>query len=96
MYKTKYNDYGSIERHKARLGYTLRQGMDYLETLSPVANMVTVRCFLSLATTYNWHLDINNVFLYGDLEETVYMKPPLGYLKKGAKRFANYKNSCMG
>jgi hypothetical protein len=38
---------------------------------------------LSLAVTHEWvlrHLDVQNVFLHGVLEEEVYMKQPPGFV----------------
>jgi len=41
--------------------------------------MTTIKLLLSLVSIYNWELkqlDINNVFLHGDLKEDVYMVAP--------------------
>ncbi|GKE56873.1 ribonuclease H-like domain-containing protein, partial [Tanacetum coccineum] len=51
--------------------------------------MVTVRCLLNIVVSMSWHvfqLDVNNAFLYGDLEETVYMKPREGYFPSDNKK----------
>ncbi|GJU36840.1 ribonuclease H-like domain-containing protein [Tanacetum coccineum] len=55
---------------------------DFDGTFSPVVKIVTVRCLINLVVQNGWSLfqmDINNAFLYDDLEETVYMTLPPGY-----------------
>ncbi|GKA40005.1 putative reverse transcriptase domain-containing protein [Tanacetum coccineum] len=47
-----------------------------------------LRCLLNIVVFNSWpvfQLDVNNAFLYGDFNETVYMKPPEGYFPSGNK-----------
>jgi hypothetical protein len=86
IYKIKKKADGTIERYKARLvakGFHQQEGIDFSETFSPVIKHATIRLVISLAVTYKWpikQLDVQNAFLHGDLDETVFMLQPQGYI----------------
>ena len=54
---------------------------DISESYAPVSGLPLVRAFLSIANKYNLHLnqlDVETVFLYGDLSEEIFMDIPDG------------------
>jgi hypothetical protein len=76
-------------RKKARLvakGFSQVEGIDFDEIFSPVVRYETVRLMLALATLENWTmsaLDVKSAFLYGKLNEEIYMEQPQGFIAKG-------------
>ncbi|KAI0523110.1 hypothetical protein KFK09_005500 [Dendrobium nobile] len=85
-FKNKLHPNGQIARHKARLvaqGCSQEFGVNYTETFSPVAKMVTIRILLTIALHNQWpviQLDVANAFLHGDLSDEIYMKQPAGFV----------------
>ena len=69
---------------KARLvtkGFSQIEGLDFDEIFSPVVQFESVRTILVIATLEKWKvesLDVKSAFLYGMLDEELYMEQPQG------------------
>nr|GFA82627.1 hypothetical protein [Tanacetum cinerariifolium] len=72
-------------RNKARLvaqGYTQEEGIDYDEVFTPVARIKAIILFLAYASFMGftvYQLDVKSAFLYGTIDEEVYVMQPLGF-----------------
>ena len=88
VHKVKLNADGTFQKFRSRVvakGNEQKEGVDFLETYSPVVRTATVRIVLHLAVVERWEirqLDVKNAFLHGDLTETVYMRQPPGFEDK--------------
>jgi transposase InsO family protein len=89
IFKRKRNASGLVEKYKARLvakGYTQREGIDFVETFSPVAKFTSIRILSALTAYFDLELhqmDVKTAFLNGYLEEEIYMVQPDGFVEKG-------------
>ncbi|CAI7737896.1 unnamed protein product, partial [Closterium sp. NIES-54] len=76
---------GRLERRKTRLvikGFQQREGINFQEVFAPVAKAPTLRLLLAAAAVCGWkveQMDVKTAFLYGVVEEEIYMKQPEGY-----------------
>jgi len=62
-------------------GYAEREGIDYNEVFSHVIKHSSIRILLALVAQYELELDqldVKTTFLYGNLEEEIYMSQPMG------------------
>lgn len=101
--KTKRNSDGTIERHKARLvakGYSQRFGVDFNETFAPVARLESLRLVTAIAAEEKmdlYQLDITMAYIYGDLNEEIYMKQADYFVKPDKENYVyKLKKSLYG
>ena len=63
-------------------GFSQVEGLDFDQVFSPVVRFETVRLMLALAALENWYitgLDVRSAYLYGKLDEEIYMEQPKGF-----------------
>ena len=101
VYKTKYNEDCSIQKHKARLvdkGYSQHPRVDFNETFAPVERIETIRLVLAITTQLElnvYQMDVKLAFLYGELKQEVYMGQPSGYEVKGKEEKVHRLNKAL-
>nr|GFA45271.1 hypothetical protein [Tanacetum cinerariifolium] len=83
--KNKKDERGIVIRNKARLvaqGHTQEEGIDYEEVFAPVARIEAIRLFLAYASFLGftvYQMDVKSAFLYGTIDEEVYVMQPPGF-----------------
>ncbi|GJU04667.1 putative ribonuclease H-like domain-containing protein, partial [Tanacetum coccineum] len=79
VFRNKKDERGIVVKNKARLvaqGYTQEEGIDYDEVFAPVARIEAIRLFLAYASFKGfvvYQMDVKSAFLYGKIEEEVYV-----------------------
>ncbi|GKB67730.1 putative ribonuclease H-like domain-containing protein [Tanacetum coccineum] len=85
VFKNKKDEREIVIRNKARLvaqGYTQEEEIDYDEVFAPVARIEATRLFLAYPLFKDfvvYQMDVKSAFLYGKIEEKVYVCQPLGF-----------------
>ncbi|GKB08865.1 putative ribonuclease H-like domain-containing protein [Tanacetum coccineum] len=85
MTRNKKDKRGIVIRNKARLviqGYTQEKGIDYGEVFALVTRIEEIRLFLTCTSFKDfvlYQMDVKSAFLYGKIEEEVYVYQPPGF-----------------
>nr|GEW92623.1 copia protein [Tanacetum cinerariifolium] len=85
VFKNTKDERGIVIRNKARLvaqGHTQEEKINYEEVFPPVARIEAIGLFLAYASFMGfmvYQMDINSAFLYGTIEEEVFVCQPLGF-----------------
>nr|GEU55856.1 putative ribonuclease H-like domain-containing protein [Tanacetum cinerariifolium] len=67
---------------KRAIGHTQEEGIDYEEVFAPVVRIEAIRMFLAYVSFMGfmvYQMDVKSAFLYGTIEEEVYVCQPLGF-----------------
>ncbi|GJT57972.1 retrovirus-related pol polyprotein from transposon TNT 1-94 [Tanacetum coccineum] len=85
VYRNKKDERGVVVRNKARLvaqGHRQEEGIDYDEVFAHVARLEAIRIFLAFASYMGfvvYQMDVKSAFLYGKIDEEVYVSQPPGF-----------------
>ncbi|KAJ9552005.1 hypothetical protein OSB04_016050 [Centaurea solstitialis] len=85
IFRNKKDERGIVIKNKARLvaqGYTQEERIDYDDVFAPVARIEAIRLFLAFASYKRfkvYQMDVKGAFLYGNIEEEVYVCQPPGF-----------------
>ena len=79
-------------------GFTQREGIDYMETFSPISRKDSLQVILALVAHFDLELhqmDVKTAFLNGGLEEEVYMKQLEGFSSSASEHFVCKLNKSI-
>nr|GEU49516.1 putative ribonuclease H-like domain-containing protein [Tanacetum cinerariifolium] len=85
VFRNKNDETGIVVKNKARLvaqEHTQEEGIDYDEVFVPVARIEAIRLFLAYASFKDfvvYQMDLKSDFLYGKIEDEVYVYQPFGF-----------------
>ncbi|GKD22927.1 putative ribonuclease H-like domain-containing protein [Tanacetum coccineum] len=85
VFRNKKDQRGIVVRNKAKLvaqGHRQEEGIDYDEVFTHVARIKAIRLFLAYASYMDftvYQMDVKIAFLYGTIEEEVYVNQPPGF-----------------
>nr|GEX41977.1 putative ribonuclease H-like domain-containing protein [Tanacetum cinerariifolium] len=85
VFRNKKDERGIVIRNKAQLvaqGHTQKEGIYYEEVFALVVRIKAIRLFLAYASFIRfmvYQMDVKSAFLYGTIEEEVYVCQPLGF-----------------
>nr|GEX30267.1 reverse transcriptase domain-containing protein [Tanacetum cinerariifolium] len=71
-----------LPHRKRAIGHTQEEGINYEEVFAPVARIEAIRLFLAYASFMGfmvYQMDVKSPFLYGTIEEEVYVCQPPGF-----------------
>ncbi|GJY66941.1 putative ribonuclease H-like domain-containing protein [Tanacetum coccineum] len=86
VFRNKRDERSIVVKNKARLvaqGHRQEEGIDYDEVFAPVARIEAIRLFLAFASYKEflvYQMDVKSAFLYGIIEEEVYVHQPPGFV----------------
>ncbi|GJS90419.1 zinc finger BED domain-containing protein RICESLEEPER 2-like protein [Tanacetum coccineum] len=85
VFRNKKDERGIMIQNKARLvaqGHRQEEGINYKEVFAPVARIEAVRLFLAYDSFMDflvYQMDVKSAFLYGTIEEELYVTQPPGF-----------------
>jgi hypothetical protein len=101
VYKLKRGIDGSITRYKARWvvrGFEQEEGVDYHETFASVVKPMSYKALFAIAAAKDWEIeqmDVITAFLYGQVEEDIYIKQPTGF-EDGTDKICKLNRALYG
>ena len=85
VYRIKTDAQGEVTCYKAHLvakSYSQVPGMDFSDTFTPVTRLEIICLMLVIAVQQDWEIrqiNVKTAYLYGDLDEEIFMEPPKGF-----------------